>query len=69
MDETNTGKKTFLVAALNFLQDQWAVVDLVVVVAAAVAATVAPVEATGVVSLVAEVASSVLETGSVLIRK
>lgn len=67
-EAVNPGKKAFLVAPLNFLQDQWAVVDLVAA-AAVVAATVAPVEATGVGSLVAEAASSVLETGSVPIRK
>lgn len=38
-------------------------------VVVAAAATVAPVEAAGVVSLVAEAANSVLETGSVPIRK
>lgn len=48
-------------------EDQWAVVDLVAVVEAA--ATVVPVEATGAVSLVAEVASNVLETGSVPTRR
>ncbi|KAG8140659.1 hypothetical protein E2320_003318 [Naja naja] len=68
-EQTSTEEEGMAVAeeAVVVEEDQWAVVDSVVVVVA-VAATVAPVEATGVVFLVAEVDSSVLETGSVPIR-